>query len=119
MSWVFKDFHKNLRETGMWKKVFANHNPGQRIAFAKAKDGDAKRQLRMNAGEVVKDMKNVNVQINSEATNDALQKFRKKNGKNAKVATGKIPVDTPEDKQEEVFEELFKDLKGQFSEKIG
>lgn len=119
MSKVFMEFVQSLRAGGGWKKIFGHHEPGQRIAMANARDNDAKHQLRLDAGEVVNGMKHVNVQINSQASNDALVKYRKSHGSHNKVATAQFAVETPEKDQEKVFEAVVEDLKNQYREKIG
>ncbi len=53
-------------------------------------DNDAKYQLRLDAGEVVHGQKNVYLQVNSQAKNDALKRFRGKNGSYAKLATATV-----------------------------
>ncbi|KAI4115490.1 MAG: hypothetical protein LQ345_003919 [Seirophora villosa] len=115
MSKVFKEFVQSLRAGGGWKKIFGHHEPGQRIAMANARDNDAKHQLRLDAGEVVNGMKHVNVQINSQASNDALVNH----GSHDKVATAQFAVNTPEEDQEKVFEAVMEDMKSQYSGKIG
>ncbi|KAI4267331.1 MAG: hypothetical protein L6R35_006858, partial [Caloplaca aegaea] len=118
MSGVYKKFVEALRAEGHWKKLFGYHIPGQRIAMPNAHNNDAKNQLRLDAGEVVDGKKHVNVQINSQASNDALVKYRNSHGSHAKVATAQFDVNTPAEKQEEVFEAVMEDLGGQYSEKI-
>ncbi|KAL8980941.1 MAG: hypothetical protein Q9177_005731 [Variospora cf. flavescens] len=118
MSGVYKKFVEALRAEGHWKKLFGHHIPGQRIAMPNAHNNDAKNQLRLDAGEVIDGKKHVNVQINSQASNDALVKYRNSHGSHAKVATAQFDVNTPAEKQEEVFEAVMEDLQGQYSEKI-
>ncbi len=74
----------------MFKKLFAKQTPGKRIAPSQIGDNDAKYQLRLDAGEVVRGQKDVYLQFNSQAKNDALKRFKGKNGSHANLATATV-----------------------------
>ena len=59
------------------------------------------------------------LQVNNEATNEALKKFRQKNGSHAKLATASIDVDVPEEKRQEEVERALGEMEPQVKEKIG
>ncbi|KAH9881160.1 hypothetical protein J1614_001655 [Plenodomus biglobosus] len=113
MSKVWKKFEKHLFESGNWKKLFNKHSPGQRVYPPNIKTQNAEHQMRIDAGETINGYKNVYLQVNTEATNSALKKYVSKYGTHSNVAVGKIPVDVPEDKQEEVVKELVEDFQGE------
>ncbi|KAH7345911.1 hypothetical protein BKA66DRAFT_447955 [Pyrenochaeta sp. MPI-SDFR-AT-0127] len=119
MSKVWKKFEKHLFDSGNWTKLFNKHNPGQRVYPPNTKTQNAEHQVRIDAGETVDGYKNVYLQVNSEASNTALKKYISKHGTHSNVAAAKIPVDVPEDKQEEVVKELVADFRKKFSSKIG
>lgn len=105
-------FGEALLKGNMFKKVFANQTPGNRIAPPQAGDNDAKYQLRLDAGEVVDGKKKIYLQINSEAKNNALTKYRAKHGSHANLATATIDPNTPEEEQKGVFTDIWKDMAG-------
>ncbi|KAF2875183.1 hypothetical protein BDV95DRAFT_603946 [Massariosphaeria phaeospora] len=119
MSKVFKEFKKHIVSGNLYKKFFNNQNPGQCIVPNNTKVENAKHQLRVDAGEVIDGYKNIYLQVNSEAKNTALKKFKSKHGSDANVATAKIKVDVPEDKQEEEVEGALESMTEQYSSKIG
>ncbi|KAF2240279.1 hypothetical protein BU26DRAFT_556948 [Trematosphaeria pertusa] len=101
MSKVWKKFEKHLFDSGNWTKLFNKHSPGQRVYPPNTKTQNAEHQ------------------VNSEATNTALKKYVSKYGTHSNVAAAKIPVDVPDDKQEEVVKDLVADFRKKFSSKIG
>ncbi|OJJ44814.1 hypothetical protein ASPZODRAFT_134956 [Penicilliopsis zonata CBS 506.65] len=118
MSKVFKAFKKAIVKEGEFKKFFRKHTPGSRIFPPKAGNNDATFQLRFDAGEVVNGMKNVYLQVNSQATNDALKKFRGKHGTHANIATAQIKEDTPPEEQQDVINDMLDQIEDQFKEII-
>ncbi|KAJ5166066.1 hypothetical protein N7492_006362 [Penicillium capsulatum] len=119
MSRVVKAFREFLVAEKTFRKIFAKQTPGNRIAPPRTNSMDAKLQLRLDAGEVVNGKKAVYLQVNSQAKNEALKKFKKKYGTDANLATAFIDEDTPEEKQEEVFEEMWQHLEPQIRERLG
>ncbi|KAF2245227.1 hypothetical protein BU26DRAFT_79010 [Trematosphaeria pertusa] len=119
MSKVFKDFKKHIINEKLYKKFFNNQNPGQRIVPNNNKVENAQHQLRVDAGEVADGHKNIYLQVNSEAKNTALKKFRSKHGTHANIATAEIKVDTPENKQQQEVEEALEEMTKQYRSKIG
>lgn len=118
MSKTLQAFGEAMLQEGMFKKVFARQTPGKRIAPAQAGDNDSKLQLRLDAGELVDGKKNVYLQVNSQAKNDALKKYRRKYGSHANLATATIDPNTPEKDQEEVFTDMWNDMESQAKEKL-
>jgi hypothetical protein len=119
MSKVVKTLRESLLKDGSFKKFFAKQTPGKRIAPPKTAGSDIKFELRFDAGEVVNGNKTVYLQVNSQAKNDALKKFRRKNGTHANLATAFIEEDTPEDKQEEAFKKMWEEIDTQVRERLG
>lgn len=119
MSKPLKAFRDALLHQGAFKKIFGKHTPGKRIAPAQAGDNDSKYQLRLDAGEVVEGRKNIYLQINSQAKNEALKEFKKKNGTHANLATATIDECTPEADQKKAFDEFWEDIESQAKTKLG
>lgn len=119
MSKVWKKFEKQLLDSGNWKKLFNQHSPGQRVYPPYTKTENAEHQMRIDSGETVNGYKNVYLQVNSEATNTALKKYKSKYGTHSNVAAAKIPANVPEAEQEKVVKDLMADFKKKFSSKIG
>lgn len=74
----------------MFKTLFAKQTPEKRIAPPQVGDNDAKYQLRLDVGKAVHGQKNVYLQVDSRAKDDALKDFRGKNGSCAKLATATV-----------------------------
>lgn len=119
MSKVVKAFREFLVTERTFRKLFAKQTPGNRITPPKTSVMDTRLQLRLDAGEVTNGKKAVYLQVNSQATNEALKKFRKKYGTDANLATAFIEEDTPEEKQEEVFDEMWSQIEPQIRERLG
>jgi hypothetical protein len=119
MSKVFKAFKEHLFRSKNYTKLFAKQTPGKRIAPAPAKNNDAELQLRLDAGEAKDGVKNVYLQVNSEAKNEALKKFRAKNGSHANLATATIDENTPQEQQEEAAKAFWESIESQAKTKIG
>ena len=119
MSKTLKAFGEALFKDGMFKKVFANHTPGKRIAPPQAGNNDSKHQLRLDAGETIDGKKSLYLQINSQAKNEALKKYRSKHGSHAKLATATVDQNTPEEDQENVFTDIWSNMESQAKEKLG
>ncbi|PPJ50233.1 hypothetical protein CBER1_07206 [Cercospora berteroae] len=98
-----------------WKKFFIKHKPGERIVPNKNQASE----LRYDAGEEIAGYKNAYLQVNSEAENTALKKYKSKHGTHSNIATLKIKVDTPEDEQEDEINRVFEEAAKQFKEKVG
>ncbi|KAJ5367187.1 hypothetical protein N7541_001128 [Penicillium brevicompactum] len=119
MSKALKELGEQLFMSKLYTKLFQTQTAGKRIAPPQANDNKTKAQLRLDAGEVIGDWKNVYLQVNSQAQNEALAKFRKKNGTDAKLASGKINVNTPEKEQEEAAQALWNALASDAKKKLG
>lgn len=113
MSKTLKAFYEALLEGDMFRKIFAKQIPGKRIAPSQSGDNDSKYQLRLDAGEVVDGKKRVYLQVNSQAKNDALKRYRGKHGSHANLATATVDPDTPEKDQKRVFTDIWKDIEGE------
>lgn len=118
MSKVFKQFEEAIFKGSLYKKLFQTQAPGKCIAPVQAKDNDSKLQLRLDAGESRNGVKNVYLQVNSEAKNDALAKFKQKEGTHAKLASGTIDEKTPAESQEEAARKFWEDMTKQAKEKL-
>lgn len=99
-------------------KSFSEHTPGSRIFPLKAGNNDATYQLRFDAGEVEDGVKNIYLQVNTQATNDALKKLRGKYGAHANIATAQIKEDTPPEEQEDAINDMLDKIEEQFKERI-
>ncbi|KAI4281449.1 MAG: hypothetical protein L6R38_003687 [Xanthoria sp. 2 TBL-2021] len=118
MSKPLKAFREALLNQGTFKKIFGKHTPGKRIAPAQAGDNDSEYQLRLDAGEVVGGKKNIYLQVNSQAKNEALKEFKKKNGTHANLATATVDENTTEADQKKVFDEFWEDIEKQARSKL-
>ncbi|KFX96260.1 hypothetical protein V490_03455 [Pseudogymnoascus sp. VKM F-3557] len=119
MSKVIKQLEEALFKAGLYKKLFQKQTPGKRILPAQAKDNDAKFQLRIDAGRSDNGIKNVYLQVNSQAKNGALKEFKQKFGTDANLAVGSIDENTPVDAQEEAAKELWQGLAQQAKDNLG
>jgi hypothetical protein len=119
MSKTLKAFGEAMVKENMFKKVFARQTPGKRIAPPQSGDNDSKYQLRLDAGETVGGKKTIYLQVNSQAKNDALKKFKEKHGTHANLATATIDENTPQKDQKEVFNRMWNDMAAQAKNKLG
>ncbi|KAL8869829.1 MAG: hypothetical protein Q9174_003976, partial [Haloplaca sp. 1 TL-2023] len=117
MSKTLKRFYEYLIEEGMYKKLFGKHTPGKRIVPPQAGGNDEKYQWRLDAGPVVDGQKQINLQINSQAKNEALKKYKQKHGTDAKVATATVPEDTPKEDYRKVFDGFWGNMDKQVKDK--
>ncbi|KAL2871007.1 uncharacterized protein BJX67DRAFT_377619 [Aspergillus lucknowensis] len=74
MSRALKDFKNLMVREGQISKLWKTHSAGTRIAPPKSGEKDKKWQLRLDAGEVKDGKKRVYLQVNSQASNESLQK---------------------------------------------
>ncbi|PYI02011.1 hypothetical protein BO78DRAFT_231102 [Aspergillus sclerotiicarbonarius CBS 121057] len=118
MSKVLKQFEEAIFQGKLYKKLFQKQTPGKRILPVQAKDNDSKFQLRLDAGETIDGMKNVYLQVNSQAKNGALAKFRQKEGTHANLASGTIDENTPVESQEEVTRAFWENLAKQAKDNL-
>ncbi|KAE8348918.1 hypothetical protein BDV28DRAFT_152365 [Aspergillus coremiiformis] len=82
-------------------------------------DKDKKWQLRLDAGEVKDGKKRIYLQVNSQASNESLQKWVKKNTSHANLAFGDINVDESEDKIPDAFDEFWQGIEKQVKGNLG
>lgn len=113
MSKVLKSFGDALFKNNLYKKLYNKQTPGKRIAPVQAGTNDNDFQMRLDAGESQNGVKKVYLQVNSQAKNESLKKFREKNGTHANLAVGTIEEDTPPENQKSAAEALWADLEGQ------
>ncbi|TPX21007.1 hypothetical protein DIZ76_016907 [Coccidioides immitis] len=118
MSKVLKQFEEALFKGGLYKKLFQKQTPGKRIAPAQAKDDDAKFQVRLDAGETQNGIKRVYLQVNSQAKNDSLKKWRQKHGTHSNLAVGTVNENTLPEDQEDAAKACWEDLSGQAKENL-
>jgi len=119
MSKVIKAFKEHLFKSDNFTKLFAKQTPGKRITPAQAKNNDAELQLRLDAGEVRNGVKNVYLQVNSQAKNEALKKFLAKNGTHANLATATINENTPPEEQEAATKAFWDEVESQAKNNLG
>lgn len=74
--------------------------------------------MRFDVGEV-KDSKKTYLQVNWQASNDALQKWMKKNTSHGNLAFGDIDINEPEDRIPEAFEEFWQSIEEQVKDNLG
>ncbi|KAK2734458.1 hypothetical protein FQN57_001693 [Myotisia sp. PD_48] len=94
------------------------HTPGSRIAPPRTAQKDEKFQLRLDAGEVKDGKKRIYLQVNSQATNEALKKWVNKNGTHANLAFADIDMNVPVDEQLDAFEDFWKCVHEQATENL-
>lgn len=101
MSKVLQALKEKLLQESRFEKLFRKHTPGKRIFPPQAKEFDKDVQLRLDAGEVHNGQKKLYLQVNSQASNEALKAFRKKHGSHANLATGTINENEPEENRKQ------------------
>jgi len=107
MSKIIKAFGEFLLQESNYKKLFSKQSPGNRIVPPQTGVNDSKYELRLDAGEAHGGKKRVYLQVNTQAKNDALKKFRGKHGSHANLAVGTIDENTPAKDQKEAAEQLW------------
>lgn len=100
-------------------KLWQNHTPGTRIAPPRAGQNDKNWQLRLDAGEVKHGKKRVYLQVNSQASNQKLKDWVKKNGTDAKLAMADLEMHVDDDDKLAEFESLWSDVEQQAKSKLG
>ncbi|EZF69369.1 hypothetical protein H105_08212 [Trichophyton soudanense CBS 452.61] len=105
MSKALKAFGISFVES--FQKLYKEHTPGARIFPPKTDKNDKNAQLRVDAGEVINGRKYVYLQVNTQATNEALRKWVKKNGTHARLATASFDVNTKDENKKDVCEEIW------------
>lgn len=119
MSKALKEFKNMMVREGQVSKLWKTHSPGARIAPPKSGNKDKKWQLRLDAGEVKDGKKRVYVQVKSEATNESLQKWRKKNSSHGNLAFVDINVNEPKERMSTAFDEIWEDVEKQAKDNLG
>lgn len=107
-----------IRE-GQISKLWKTHSAGTRIAPPKSGEKDKKWQLRLDAGEVKDGKKRIYLQVNSQASNETLQKWVKKNTSHANLASGDININEPEEKFSDAFDEFWQGIEKQAKDNLG
>lgn len=111
---------KNLLiRDGQRAKLWKAHTPGTRIGPPKSGDKDKKWQLRFDAEEVKDGKKRIYLQVNSQASNDAFQKWKKKNTSHGNLVFGDINPDGLEDNIPEAFDEFWQGIEKQAKDSPG
>ncbi|KAM5485305.1 hypothetical protein MaudMau93_005458 [Microsporum audouinii] len=118
MSKVLKQFEEAFFKGSAYKKLFRKQTPGKRIGLPQAGDNDKIYQVRLDAGETINGIKRVYLQVNSQAKNDALKKWKKKHGTHSNLAVGTIDENTPEEEQEDAAKAFWKDVAGQAKDNL-
>jgi hypothetical protein len=113
MSKVLKQFEDLLFRKNAFSKLFTKQTPGKRILPPQAGNNDSTYQLRLDAGESLDGKKNIYLQVNSQAKNEALKKWVRQNGSHANLAVTVIDENTPPEKQEQVSKNAWDDLEDQ------
>lgn len=119
MSKALKDFKKLMVDQNQVKKLWQNQTPGNRIAPPKAGQNDQTWQLRLDAGEVKNGKKRVYLQVNSQATNQKLKDWKKKNGTDANLAYADLDVDVPDSEKQEAFDEFWSKVENKAKDNLG
>lgn len=94
-------------EQNQVNKLWQDHTPGNRIAPPRAGQNDKDWQLRLDAGEVKNGKKRVYLQVNSQATNQKLKDWKKKNGTDANLAYADLDMNVPDDQQQDAFDAFW------------
>ncbi|PGH19279.1 hypothetical protein AJ80_04032 [Polytolypa hystricis UAMH7299] len=119
MSRALKDFKNLMVREGQISKLWKTHSPGTRIAPTKSGNKDNKWQLRLDAGEVKGGKKRIYLQVNSQASNQSLQKWLKKNTSHANLAFGDIDINEPDDKISGAFDNFWQCVEKQAKDNLG
>ncbi len=99
------------------KKLLGEHALGARIFPSRNSKNDTKYQLRLDAGPLVDGRyRQLNLQVNSQATSGSLKDWLKKYGSHANLATGEL--DTTAENLEEEIDRAFEDMMEQAKKNI-
>ncbi|KAM5437910.1 hypothetical protein McanMca71_002278 [Microsporum canis] len=101
-----------------FQKLFKEHTPGGRILPPKTDKNDRNAQLRVDAGEVINGRRHIYLQVNTQATNEALKKWIKKNGTHANLATASFDINTKEEDKEGVCKDVWTSLAKQAKDNL-
>jgi hypothetical protein len=114
MSKPVKDFFKKVNQNiDIGKKLAGNYESGGRIVPSKTAKNDADYQLRIDAGELVDNRRNVVLQVNTQAKATPLKSWLRKNSSHGKLATASFDTAAKDQKAEtaRVLAELEKKAK--------
>lgn len=100
----------------MTKKFSASHISGGRIVPSRTQKNDADFQLRIDAGELIGTMRNVVLQVNTQAKNTGLRDWVKKNTSHGQLA--KASFDTAAADHEIESQRVLDELEEQAKENI-
>ena len=101
MAKVLNFFEKGFMNTKQIAKFFAPTPAGTRIVPAKTRKKNAHWQMRVDKGEEISGspgVYNVYLQVNHEATNKALLKWKRKNP-HGNLAVGTVDINIPNEKR--------------------
>jgi hypothetical protein len=114
MSKPVQDFFKKVNQNiDIGKKLAGNYESGGRIVPSKTAKNDADYQLRIDAGELVDNRRNVVLQVNTQAKATPLKSWLRKNSSHGKLATASFDTAAKDQKAEtaRVLAELEKKAK--------
>lgn len=114
MSKVVQEFFSKVKNNfDVATKFKASHTSGGRILPSRTQKNDANYELRIDAGELIANKRNIVLQVNTQAKSTALKDWLKKQGTHAKLAT--VSFDTtaadPEAEAQRALDELEKEAK--------
>jgi hypothetical protein len=93
MSKAIGEFFSRVRTNyALTKKFGGDIVPGHRIVPTRTNKNDELYQLRIDAGELVNNRRNIVLQVNSQAKNTAFKKWIAKKGTDAKLAVTSYDV---------------------------
>ena len=114
MSKALQEFFSKVKNNfDVATKFRASHTSGGRILPSRTQKNDADYELRIDAGELVQNKRNVILQVNTQAKSTALKDWVKKQGSHAKLATASFDTAAadPEAEAQRVLDELEQEAK--------
>ena len=102
-------------------KLFKNTSAGSRLLPSQSEKNDAEFECRVDMGEELSDkpgVRNVYLQVNSQAKSQALKNWLAKNP-HGNLATAQIDLNSPKEKQKEVGTEAMNTLVERGKENLG
>ncbi|MCJ1230787.1 hypothetical protein MMC12_007461 [Toensbergia leucococca] len=114
MSKVLQEFFSKVKSNfDVATKFKASHTSGSRMIPSRTPKNDADYELRIDAGELIANKRNLVLQVNSQAKSTAFKKWLQKHGAHANLAT--VSFDTtaidPEVETQRALDELEEEAK--------
>ncbi|KAL8868872.1 MAG: hypothetical protein Q9174_004699 [Haloplaca sp. 1 TL-2023] len=118
MGKFLQAFHTKFFAKNAYTKLFKKHVPGKRVFPTRSGNNDETFQLRIDAGEEVDGKQQYKIQVNSQAKDPQLKKWRNKHGTHANIATASVDTNTPKEDQRKVADKFWSDVEDQVRDSL-